>query len=538
MTTRDILTIQLGHYSNFIGTHWWNLQESNFTYDPKHPSEINHDVLYREGENMQKQVTFTPRLLLVDLKGALGYLSEQGSSYNTADDPDNQLLWDDTKLEITSAELSPKTPFIESLNKSNETVETESFNFENDVKSWVDYTLPLFHPRTVTVVKKYLHNCTQQSFNIFMYGRDLWTTEQFSDDFSDRIRLYVEECDLMQGFQVLMDSTDGFAGLGASCVQHLRDEYGKSILTFPCLDFNNAEPSASDLIKIVNTALCWQHIGEYSSLYSPLSCGQVGWPFGADSRKFQNITYSPELKYHSSAILATALDTLTLRYRTKRYPNASLSDLCADLNKLGRKATATSLNLPFPMKVKMDLIDILDEFEGPLWTSLTPSCDISMDNNMQSVVLRGISEDRIKRPIHEANKQISKPAYKCSSVHEMMTFYLACTCHASPTYLSNIEAPLKLSLPYPKIFDNNVTENGNIAEWPIGADVNSVAVMAGMHSGNSIAAMYESLLKQTKRIRSIKKFHAFTDSGLEEDEFTECIHSLADCKGAYEDNYI
>jgi len=28
MTTREILTIQLGHYSNFIGAHWWNLQVS------------------------------------------------------------------------------------------------------------------------------------------------------------------------------------------------------------------------------------------------------------------------------------------------------------------------------------------------------------------------------------------------------------------------------------------------------------------------------------------------------------------------------
>ncbi|KMQ87062.1 protein misato [Lasius niger] len=493
-------------------------------------------VNYNEIVVLQRQVTFTPRLLIADLKEVLGYLSEQGTLYDTAPS-DNQLLWDDAKLEITNAEPSPKSPFIKSLNESNKTVDSETFNFENDVKSWIDYVLPLFHPRTVTVIKEYLYNCTQP-FNIFTYGRDLWTTKQFSDDFSDRIRLYVEECDLMQGFQVLVDSTDGFAGLGASCIQHLRDDYGKSILAFPCLDFNNAEPSASDLIKIVNTALCWQHIGENSSLYSPLSCGQVGWPFAADSRKFQNITYSPELKYHSSAILATALDTVTLRYRTKKYPNASLSDLCADLNKLGRKAAATSLNLPFPMKVKMDLIDILDEFEGPLWTSLTPSCDISMDNNMQSIALRGIPEDRIKRPIHEASKQISKPAYKCSTVHEMMTLYLACTCHASATYLCNIEAPLKLSLPYPKIFNNNVTENGNIAEWPIGTDVNSVAVMAGMHSGNSIAAMYESLLKQTKRIKSIKKFHAFTNSGLEEDEFTECIHSLADCKEAYEEHYI
>ncbi|EGI70724.1 PREDICTED: protein misato [Acromyrmex echinatior] len=536
MTTREILTIQLGHYSNFIGTHWWNLQESNFTYDPKNPSEINHDVLYKEGENMRKQITFTPRLLIADLKGAIGYLSEQGSLYDT--ESDNQLLWDSTKLEITNAEPSPRTPFIQNLNELDGAVDSENFNFESDVKSWVDYLSPQFHPRTVTVIKQYLHNCTQRPFNIFTYGRDLWSTEQFFDNFTDKIRLYIEECDLMQGFQVLMDSVDGFAGLGASCVQHLRDEYGKSILAFPCLDFNNAEPSASDLVKVVNTALCWQHIGENSSLYSPLSCGQVDWPFGADSRKFENITYSPELKYHSSAILATALDTLSLRYRTKKYPSASLSDLCADLNKLGRKAAATSLSLPFPMKMKMDLIDVLDEFEGSLWTSLTPSCDIPMDNNMQSIALRGISEDRIKRPIHEASKQISKPAYRCSSVHEMMTLYLACTCHASATYLSNIEAPLKITLPYPKIFNNNVTKDGNIASWPVGTDVNSIAVMAGMHSGSNVAAMYESLLKQTKRIRSIKKFHAFTDSGLEEDEFVECVHNLTDCKEAYEDYYI
>lgn len=62
--------------------------------------------------------------------------------------------------------------------------------------------------------------------------------------------------------------------------------------------------------------------------------------------------------------------------------------------------------------------------------------------------------------------------------------------------------------------------------------------MAGLHSNNGIAAMYESLLNQIKRIRSIKKFHAFMDSGLEEDEFTECINNLTDCKEAYEDHYI
>ena len=26
MATREIVTLQLGHYANFVGTHWWNIQ--------------------------------------------------------------------------------------------------------------------------------------------------------------------------------------------------------------------------------------------------------------------------------------------------------------------------------------------------------------------------------------------------------------------------------------------------------------------------------------------------------------------------------
>lgn len=149
----------------------------------------------------QKQVTFTPRLLTVDLKGTLGYLSEQGTLYET-ESLDDQLLWDNTRLEVTSSNPSPKTPFVQNLNEPNKSMDSHAYDFESDVKSWVDYLLPLFHPRTVTVIKEYSHNSAERPFDVFTYGRDLWTTEQFSDDFSDRIRLYVEECDLMQGFQV------------------------------------------------------------------------------------------------------------------------------------------------------------------------------------------------------------------------------------------------------------------------------------------------------------------------------------------------
>ena len=539
MTSREVLTIQLGHYSNFIGTHWWNLQESNFSYDPANPSEVNHDVLYREGENFKREVTYTPRLLLVDLKESCGYLKQEGTLYDIPRYQGTEcLLWDEEKVEVTQEEPATKTPFVKSLEEPSETSEPTSYDLEDHINSWVDYLVPRFHPRTVNIVKQYKHECTTQPFDVFTYGRNLWNAEKFSEDFCDRIRAYVEDCDLMQGFQIILDSVDGFAGLGASCMQYLRDEYGKSILSFPCMDSKKTEPSMSNLVQALNTALCWQQIGEYSSLFSPLCCGQTGWPQPGDPRPFNHLIYDAELNYHSSALLATALDTLTLRYRRKEYPNVVLSDLCADLNKLGRKAAATSLSLPFPMVAKMDLIDVLDEFEGNIWTSLTPSCDIPMDKNMQSVVLRGIPEDRLKRSGPQAMKQMSKPAYRCSTVHEMMTLYLACTCHASATYLSTISSALNVKEPFPKIFSNDITETGDIAKWPVGSDVKSVPVMAGLHSGNTLGTMYESLHVQLSKIRSIKKFYAFMESGLEEDEFKECLNHLLDCKENYEDHYV
>lgn len=55
MSAKEIITLQFGHYSNFVGTHWWNIQESGFNYnaDTNVESEINHDVLYREGRTLK-----------------------------------------------------------------------------------------------------------------------------------------------------------------------------------------------------------------------------------------------------------------------------------------------------------------------------------------------------------------------------------------------------------------------------------------------------------------------------------------------------
>ena len=89
MSDRAVISLQLGHYANFVGAHFWNLQESSFVYvAPKEgedfavpKNEICHDILYREGQTLNRDVTYTPRLVSVDLKGSLGGLPEFGDLY-------------------------------------------------------------------------------------------------------------------------------------------------------------------------------------------------------------------------------------------------------------------------------------------------------------------------------------------------------------------------------------------------------------------------------------------------------------------------
>ena len=88
MNSKPVITIQVGHYANFVGAHFWNCQDLSFTNLNKEENELDHDVLFREGLTLHggrsnNQVTYTPRLVTVDLKGALGSLPGNTKVYDT-----------------------------------------------------------------------------------------------------------------------------------------------------------------------------------------------------------------------------------------------------------------------------------------------------------------------------------------------------------------------------------------------------------------------------------------------------------------------
>jgi hypothetical protein len=70
---REIIYLQLGNSSNYIGTHFWNIQQAYFTYGDDEEGEevswVHHDVSWREGfSTAANAATYTPRVLIVDNK--------------------------------------------------------------------------------------------------------------------------------------------------------------------------------------------------------------------------------------------------------------------------------------------------------------------------------------------------------------------------------------------------------------------------------------------------------------------------------------
>jgi hypothetical protein len=73
-------------------------------------------------------VTFTPRLLLVDLKGSLGHLQQEGDLYNHPEDvKTNQVQWPVEKVDVVCTPKVEKNEFLNDLeNEENAMVNTEA----------------------------------------------------------------------------------------------------------------------------------------------------------------------------------------------------------------------------------------------------------------------------------------------------------------------------------------------------------------------------------------------------------------------------
>ncbi|KAM7318456.1 hypothetical protein ACRRTK_023193 [Alexandromys fortis] len=533
---REVLTLQLGHFAGFVGAHWWNQQDAALgprTEGDSSPGELCPDVLYRAGRTLHGQETYTPRLILMDLKGeAVAELSQvfpyRDKPPEDTGRPDcSTLKWAEPRA--PSRRMESRFPillaYIQGVLNTDGVWRTKPIpnGKENSIRVWSDFLRVHLHPRSICVIQKYNHDGETGRLEAFGQGEGILKEPRYLEELEDRLHFYVEECDYLQGFQILCDLHDGFSGVGAKTAELLQDEYsGRGVITWGLLPapYSLGEPQ-KNIYRLLNTAFGLVHLTGYSSFVCPLSLGGHLGLRPKPPVSFPDLHYDASLPFHCSAILATALDTVTapFRLRSSMVPMAHLADL---LSFSGRKVVTAEAVIPFPLDPGQSLPDILGQLGGTTpWTPLS-ACGDSAGSRCfaQSVVLRGIDSTSHTSKLNPGTP-LPSALHACASGEEVLALYLQ----------QQHPRVLRVAPPYPHLFSSFSHKGLALDGTPKGAAVQSIPVFGALRSSSSLYRTLGDLAEELARL-DLRRWASFMDAGVERDDMEELLqdlHSLAQC---------
>ncbi|XP_044499577.1 protein misato homolog 1-like isoform X2 [Mangifera indica] len=523
---REIVTIQVGGFANFIGSHFWNFQDEllGLASDPEGDSVfknqcLNMDVLYRTGETHQGILTYTPRLVSVDFQGSLGSVSSCGTLYNEASSvPSDVVTWKGS-VSTQVSEPHKKNLFLQSLYKEeqeNLTVMNAAKDKRNDfqreiedkdmvecldngVQYWTDFSKVHYHPQSLYELSGLWMDV--QEFDNYGIGRDA-SSGSFREDTCERLRFFVEECDHVQGFQFIVDDSGGFSAVAADFLENIADEYTNTpVLLYAArspTSYTNLRSRKQTVFRDLHDSVSFSRLVPYCKLIVP-----VGLPSLSTTTTFLHI--EDEKPYHCSAVYAAALHSASLPLRMESV--GPFADSCAvsgavDVNEFVQMLAG---------QARQNMVSILDvsmpappltrkQGEQSLIGSLQPltpevADDVDDSQAVESMIVHGaLGSDGYHASV-SAVKDSVNAVYEHAISRPMF-------CH-----LSVAQCPLPIPLPFPSIFGNLVGQHGELLNSPIlgstlrgSLDVHSIPMAARLRSSNSILPFLQN------RLGNLRKF--------------------------------
>ncbi|KAL9044631.1 MAG: hypothetical protein Q9214_002243 [Letrouitia sp. 1 TL-2023] len=373
----EILTLQLGHRANYLASHFWNVQESYFTYDTnQQASPVDHDVHFRAGVGPSGEDTFTPRTLIYDLKGGFGALRKWGGLYEQDyGTNDVKSLWSGNIVEQREAAILP-SEYQKDLDSG---VPTPRKPKKETVRFWSDFARTFYHPRSILQINDYELGSTIMPFERWEGGEDLYDKLDKEHDILDRdIRVWAEECDQMQGFQIFTSADDAWGGFSSKYVENLRDEFGKaSIWTWGLEEETGQVEKAKTVLRTVNIAKTLQDILLQTSMYVPLTVSSRHLP--------PYVELDENSQWQLSGLLSLAVESMTLpsRLRHQSAQRGNLGDIEAVLNVNGNQRIAN-------LQCTLDDDSSLQEADGAVSASAKDSrvstsdtSDLALEDELQ-----------------------------------------------------------------------------------------------------------------------------------------------------------
>jgi hypothetical protein len=188
--TREIVTLQIGNYSNNVGVHLWNQLDIEQTHNN---TLIDYNTYYTFNK---KTNVPSPRVLIIDYRNTFGY------------------LLDENETNINSATNNPSIEIIK------RPIETTFWS--NKLK-----TKAKFHPKSLIPLSDYWYtpNKEENQFDIYPIGQQIY--KKMFDQIDHSLHYLLESCDSLQSFRCLYDVNNSFSGLFTSIQDYLHDECPK-----------------------------------------------------------------------------------------------------------------------------------------------------------------------------------------------------------------------------------------------------------------------------------------------------------------------
>ncbi|OGM43673.1 protein dml1 [Aspergillus bombycis] len=304
----EIITLQLGQRANYLATHFWNLQESYFTYNGEEESPVDHDVHFRPGVGADGTETFTPRTVIYDLKGAFGTLRKYTALYELTEDVNlGQGLWDGKEV-IQQQTPIPQSDYQKNLDAG---IPAPKLTTET-VRYWSDYNRLFYHPRSIVQLNDYELHSKIMPFEDWNVGEDLFGDLDKEHDLLDRdVRPFAEECDQLRAIQLFTSSDDAWGGFSARYVDRLRDEFGKKSVWVWAIEGGSKVSRQTQLKRDMNKARTIYSISPQSSLYTPI----IDPPSHTPSKVF----FDSQSEWHTTALISSAMESVTLPTRLRQF---------------------------------------------------------------------------------------------------------------------------------------------------------------------------------------------------------------------------
>ena len=97
------------------------------------------------------------------------------------------------------------------------------------MRYWSDYSRVFYHPNSIMQLYDSDLSPERKAFEGWHDGEELFQAlDREKDVFDEQLRPFAEECDQMQGFQIVTSVDDGWGGFAGKCMERVRDEFGKS----------------------------------------------------------------------------------------------------------------------------------------------------------------------------------------------------------------------------------------------------------------------------------------------------------------------